>query len=116
MTADLKHVNGHGEPMPAITSEFSSKLTRTIAGLYIFTLVTVSLGTWLALYQNWTVRLEDANSRLVRSASVGNFLVETALTSAAKSLESTQAYTGSMEDGGHREPNVTQMQAQPTSS
>ena len=91
MTADLKHVNGHGEPLTAVTSEFSSKLTRTIAGLYIFTLVTVSLGTWLALYQNWTVRLEDANSRLVRSANMGNFLVETALTSAAKSLDSTQA-------------------------
>ena len=90
MTADLKQINKkqHGA---LTTIQFSSKLSKTIVGLYLFTLASVSVGTWFALYQNWTVRLDDAHSRLVRSASVGNFLVETALTSAAKSLDSTQA-------------------------
>ena len=90
MAADLRLVNGH-QPLSSITSEFGTKLSRTIAGMYLFTLVAVLLGTWLALYQNWTVRLDDANSRLVRSANMGNFLVESALTSAAKSLDTTQA-------------------------
>ena len=75
MAADLRLVNGH-QPLSSITSEFGTKLSRTIAGMYLFTLVAVLLGTWLALYQNWTVRLDDANSRLVRSANMGNFLVE----------------------------------------
>ena len=99
MAADLRHVNGH-QPLSSITSEFGTKLSRTIAGMYLFTLVAVLLGTWLALYQNWTVRLDDANSRLVRSANMGNFLVETALTSAAKSLDSTQvAFSQAIQTG-----------------
>lgn len=90
MTADLKQINKQNHSA-LTTIQFGSKLSRTIVGLYLFTLVSVSIGTWFALYQNWTVRLDEAHSRLVRSASVGNFLVETALNSAAKSLDSTQA-------------------------
>lgn len=89
MSADLKQLN-KGQDRDAPLSQFSSKLSRTIAALYVFTFVTVSIGTGFALYQNWAVRLEQAQSRLVRAAHVGNFLVETALTSAAKSLDSTQ--------------------------
>lgn len=90
MSADLEHVNGKPE-LSLTTSEFSSKLTKTILNLYVFTLITILLGIWIALYQNWTVRLEDAHSRLVRSANVANFLVETALADAEKSLDNTQA-------------------------
>jgi diguanylate cyclase (GGDEF)-like protein len=90
MTADLKQINNNHNHVLTPT-QFSSKLSKTIVGLYLFTFISVSVGTWFALYQNWTVRLEDAHSRLARSASMGNFLVETALNSAAKSLDSTQA-------------------------
>lgn len=89
MSADLKQLNKLQDRDVPLT-QFSSKLSRTIAALYVFTFVTVSIGTGFALYQNWAVRLEQAQSRLVRTAHVGNFLVETALTSAAKSLDSTQ--------------------------
>jgi diguanylate cyclase (GGDEF)-like protein len=89
MSADLKHIN-----LPASSElssrRFSSKLSQAIAALYAFTFVSVVIGTGFALYQNWTVRQEQAQSHLVRSAHMGNFLMETALTSAAKSLDSTQ--------------------------
>lgn len=99
MTADLKQVNGHPQ-LSVTTSEFSSKLSKIIVSVYIFTLTTVLIGTCMALYQNWTVRLDDAHSRLVRSANMGNFLVESALTSAAKSLDSTQAsFTRAIQSG-----------------
>lgn len=89
MSAELKRIN-----LPACsvlsTQRCSSHLSRAIVALYCFTFVSVVIGTGFALYQNWTVRQAQAQSRLVRSAHMGNFLMETALTSAAKSLDSTQ--------------------------
>jgi diguanylate cyclase (GGDEF)-like protein len=59
--------------------------------LYILVQVSVTLGVGFALFQNWTLRLESVKSNLVRDANMGNFLVESALTSVAKSLDKTQA-------------------------
>jgi len=99
MTADLKHLNC---PHPLVLSEeqFSKKLVKTISRLYFFTLLTVSIGTCFALYQDWNMRMNDAKSHLVRSAKMGNLLVETALASAEKSLETTQStFTKALQSG-----------------
>lgn len=89
MSADLKQINMLPESVMPSAARFS-KLSKTIVVLYAFTFLSVAVGTWFALYQNWTVRVDQAQSRLVRSAHMGNFLIETALTSAAKSLDNTQ--------------------------
>lgn len=89
MTADLKPIRN---PLH-ITSEthtFQSKLTKTVAGLYVFTLLIIVLGIGFALYKNWTIRVDQATTHLVRSANMTNFLVETALTNAVKSLDNTE--------------------------
>jgi diguanylate cyclase (GGDEF)-like protein len=105
MTADLRQVNA--TPSRRLTpTQFSTKLTQTIARLYVFTLVMVSIGTCFALYQNWDIRMNAATSRLVRSADMGNFLVETALASAAKSLDNTQAIFNKALQGGSIEPKL----------
>lgn len=90
MTADLKLVRSSLQ----ITSEsrtLDNKLTKTVAALYVLTLLIVTLGTGFALHQNWTFRVEQATTNLVRSANMANFLIETALTNAAKSLDNTEA-------------------------
>ncbi len=89
MTADLKQINAPN-PTLCVSAQFSNHIGRTITALYLLTLVSVSLGTSFALYQNWAVRLADAHARLERSANMANFLVETALTSAATSLDNAQ--------------------------
>ncbi len=89
MTADLKAL--HAPPHPALTSvQLHSRLSKTIAALYVLTQLAVSLGVGFALFQNWTLRLESVQSNLVRNANMGNFLMESALTSATKSLKNTQ--------------------------
>lgn len=67
------------------------KLSRTIVALYVITLLVVGAGTAFAVYQNWQIRLQVSHSNLMRSAHMGNLLVETALQNAAKNLHTTQA-------------------------
>jgi diguanylate cyclase (GGDEF)-like protein len=55
--------------------------------IYVLTHIIVFTGIGISLYQNWGLRLEDAKSRLLRSAEMGNMLVENTLVDAAKSLD-----------------------------
>jgi diguanylate cyclase (GGDEF)-like protein len=89
MTADLKLIRNPVQTTSE-TRTIHSKLTKTVTALYVFTLLITILGTGFALYQNWTIRVEQATTHLVRSANMTNFLVETALTNAAKSLDNTE--------------------------
>ena len=68
-----------------------TRLSKTIVVLFVLIQVSVSAGLGIALFQNWRLRLESTQLRLTRNANMGNFLVESALTSAAKSLDNTQA-------------------------
>jgi archaellum component FlaF (FlaF/FlaG flagellin family) len=89
MAINLKQINAQ-EFHPLSDTQVRSKLTQTIIAVYLCIAVVVSIGTWFSLYQNWTLRVEDAKANLTRSANIGNYLIETALTSAAKSLDNTQ--------------------------
>ena len=90
MANNLRQINAR-EFHPLSDTQFRTKLTRAIVGLYLCSVVVVSIGTWFSLYQNWRLRIDDAKANLHRSANIGNYLIETALTSAAKSLDNTQA-------------------------
>jgi diguanylate cyclase (GGDEF)-like protein len=72
------------------TTYINKKLSHTIVTLYVLTLLIVGIGTAFALHQNWTIRLEASKSNLMRSANMGNLLVETILQSADKTLHITQ--------------------------
>jgi diguanylate cyclase (GGDEF)-like protein len=100
MSADLKQINQKVYDA-SNTINYKSKLSKTIVSLYIFTIVATALGTWFALYQNWTVRMQGVKSRLVLSANMGDFLVETQLNSAAKLLDTTQASFAKEIQSGH---------------
>lgn len=89
MAANLKEVNAR-EFHPLSVTQFHTKLTQTIIALYVCIVIVVAIGTWFSLYQTWILRIEDTKANLTRSANIGNYLIETALTSAAKSLDSTQ--------------------------
>lgn len=90
MSADLKHLNGKRESMaPGV--QFNTQLTQTIRRLFAYTLITVLVGSVIALMQNWSVRVSEAHNQLIRSASMANFLVETNLAIAEKSLKTTRS-------------------------
>lgn len=89
MAINLKQINER-EFHPLSDTQVRTKLTQTIIAVYLCIVVVISIGTWFSLYQNWTLRIEDAKANLARSANIGNYLIETALTSAAKSLDNTQ--------------------------
>jgi diguanylate cyclase (GGDEF)-like protein len=65
-------------------------LSQIIFWACVFTLATMGFGTAFALYNNWTVRLETSKAHLIRSAEMGNMLVENALIVAAKSLNASK--------------------------
>lgn len=67
------------------------KLSHTIVALYVITLLILGVGAAFALHQNWQIRLEASHNNLMRSANMGNLLVETALQNASKNLHATQA-------------------------
>ena len=73
--------------MPSPFSAHISRLSRLIVIIYVLTHIIVFTGIGISLYQNWALRLEDAKSRLLRSAEMGNMLVENNLIDAAKSLD-----------------------------
>ena len=100
MSADLKQINQKVYDA-SNTINYKSKLSKTIVSLYIFTIVAAALGTWFALHENWTVRMQGVKSRLVVSANMGDFLIETQLSSAAKLLETTQASFAKEIQSGH---------------
>ena len=58
--------------------------------LYAITLLSWTMGTGFALYQNWQVRMAAHKTNLVRIASTGNWLMENALVNAGKVLSVTQ--------------------------
>ena len=90
MSADLKHLNGE-HALTQSCACLNTQLAHTITRVYVYTLITVLIGTCMALIQNWNVRVNEAQVQLIRSANMGNFLVETALSSAEKSLKTIQA-------------------------
>jgi diguanylate cyclase (GGDEF)-like protein len=90
MAADLKDLHAQPATVP-ISAQLYSRLSKTIVLLYAVTLLVTAVGVTYALYQNWVVRIEAAKTDLSRSASMGNFLVETALISAANTLDEAQA-------------------------
>ena len=65
-------------------------LTKAIVALYIFTLAIVSIGLWYAIQKKWKLQVEDTKYHLAISANVGNFLIESSIDDAQKSLENTQ--------------------------
>ena len=73
--------------VPSPFSAHISRLSRLIVIIYVLTHIIVFTGIGISLYQNWGLRLEDAKSRLLRSAEMGNMLVENNLIDAAKSLD-----------------------------
>lgn len=76
---------------PPRSVRLHTRLSKTIVVIYLLVQVSVSVGVGVALFQNWTLRKQSVESHLLRDANMGNFLVESALTSAAKSLDNTQA-------------------------
>ena len=90
MAADLQDLHAQPATVP-ISAQLYSRLSKVIALLYAVTLLVTAVGVTYALYQNWVVRVEAAKTDLSRSASMGNFLVETALISAANTLDEAQA-------------------------
>lgn len=77
--------------MIAKRSPIKSKLSRFILLAFALTQIIALVGTGMAVAQNWQVRLASTNRDLVRNASIGNLLVETALIGAGKTLRLTQA-------------------------
>ncbi len=90
MSADLKHLNSKNSQQ-YLGVKFNSRISQTITRLYIFTVLAVLIGSSIALLQNWELRVKDTQSKLVRSANLVNFLIETNLAIAEKSLKTTQA-------------------------
>lgn len=88
MTTELIQVPHIKRPLQRAHT-LGNKLTRTISWVYAFALFSVLVGSAFGLYQNWLVRMDDATERLIKTASMANFLVETALSNAEKSLEIT---------------------------
>ena len=58
--------------------------------IYVLTHIIVFTGIGISLYQNWGLWQEDSKTRLLRSAEMGNMLVENTLIDAAKSLDNTK--------------------------
>ncbi len=99
MSADLKHLNGKRSPTQS-HKKFNAQISTTVSRLFAFTLVTVLIGSGIALMQNWNVRVESAEVELIRSASMANFLIETNLAIAEKSLKTSHAaFTQALESG-----------------
>jgi hypothetical protein len=89
MSADLQARNAP-PPRASTSIELHTRLRKTISVVYLLTQVAILSGLGFALFQNWTLRLENVQSNLVRNANIGNFLVESALTSAIKALDNTK--------------------------
>ena len=76
--------------MPSPFSAHISRLSRLIVIIYVLTHIIVFTGIGISLYQNWGLWQEDSKTRLLRSAEMGNMLVENTLIDAAKSLDNTK--------------------------
>jgi diguanylate cyclase (GGDEF)-like protein len=79
------------------------RLTQIIILASFLTLLTVFVGTGLAVYKNWEFRFEASKAQMVRTATMGNLLVESALIDAAKSLDITKEALESAMRLGHLE-------------
>ena len=92
-TSFKKNTTDYCQKILLVPSPFSahiSRLSRLIVIIYVLTHIIVFTGIGISLYQNWGLWQEDSKTRLLRSAEMGNMLVENTLIDAAKSLDNTK--------------------------
>jgi diguanylate cyclase (GGDEF)-like protein len=67
---------------------------------YVLTILGLVVGCGFAVHQNWKVRLASTELNLQRNAGIGNFIVESALINASKSLHVAQSLLHDMTQSG----------------
>ena len=107
MGSDLK--NTHNTANADIVSlRMTRRMGTTTTGLYIAMLLIIVFGTAFALFQNWQIRLKEARLDLSHDARMANFLIESSLSGAAKSLATTHtAFESAMNQGPISRENAT---------
>jgi diguanylate cyclase (GGDEF)-like protein len=70
--------------------QIRKKVNKLLITLYALMVMGLSASLGVALYQNWTLKVQVIQSELARQAGVGNFIIESAIADATKSLAAAQ--------------------------
>ncbi len=80
--------------------QIRKKVNNLLITLYVLMVMGLCGSLGGALYQNWTLKTQVIQSELARQAGVGNFIVESAIANATKSLVAAQRAMGKILNGG----------------
>lgn len=78
----------------------NKKVNKLLITLYVLMVLGLLGSLGVAIYQNWQLKYKSTQIELAREAGIGNFVVENAILSAAKSLHAAQQAIQPMINGG----------------
>jgi hypothetical protein len=66
------------------------QIFKSLVLAFSLTLTVVAVGSFIAIYQNWEIRVEAGQAKMMRTAEIGNLLIEKVLVGACNALNAVQ--------------------------